>query len=1104
MNSAIQAYLTQIRRNLATGAATEHTHRPALAALLEALAPGVKAINEPQRIACGAPDLAVLRDGFTVAHVEAKDVGVPLDGVERSEQLMRYREALSSLVLTDYLEFRWYVDGELRRVARLARWDGESVRSERDGAANVAQLLADVLAHEPQPIATPRELAERMARLTHLVREIIVTAFETERASDLLHGWRQAFAEVLVADLDQPERVAQFADMFAQTLAYGLFSARVMHDTPGPFTRQVAQTQIPPTNPFLRDFFYQITGPRLDAEPYAGFVNDLVQLLAQADMGAILADFGRRTRREDPTVHFYETFLAAYDPKLREARGVYYTPAPVVSFIVRSVDALLKSHFDLPDGLADTSKVTVRNADPGQRVKGKPNAVRKTADVHKVLVLDPAVGTATFLYSVIDLIRDRFMQTGNAGLWSGYVRDHLLPRLFGFELLMAPYAVAHFKLALQLAGHDLPEPQRATWAYDFATEERIGIYLTNTLEGPHEHTGLPLFTQFLARESAAADEIKRELPIMVVLGNPPYSGHSANQNPWIDDLLHGQLPDGSRTTSYYEVDGKPLGERNPKWLQDDYVKFIRFGQWRIEQSGGGILAFISNNGYLDNPTFRGMRQSLLETFTDIYILDLHGNARKKETSPDGTPDENVFDIMQGVAIGLFVKEPGEGGPATVHHTDVWGRRDDKYRLLSDIDINSGSWVELSPRAKHYLFLQRDFDLQSEYHSGYEISAAFELSSMGVTTGRDSFAVAMSQSELQSRIADLAGELQEEDLRLKYGLRDSSSFRLAEARSWAAQANADEAIEAFDYRCFDRRYVIYASEILARHRDEVCKHLIDRDNFVLITFRAIRDASWQHVCVARFAVAKEYISSLDNCYMLPLYLYPEDNATTLFDDTALSSWPPDPAHGGRVPNLAPDFVTEMAHKLDLTFDPHQIALDPGPTFGPEAVLRYIYAIFHSPTYRERYAEFLKIDFPRVPLTADPDLFWRLVALGDELVQFHLLDHPGIRKTITHYPIPGDNTVAPRGGYPKYTPPNPDQEIEGRVWINKTQYVAGVPEDVWNFQIGGYQVLHKWLKDRRGRQLTFDNLAHYRQIVVALRATMRLMDEIDVAIPAWPVT
>ena len=492
-------------------------------------------------------------------------MGISLDQTERTDQLKRYLRSLDNLILTDYLDFRWYVNGELRQSGRLAQSDTRTgkLKSNQVGIQAVEDLLQTYLNHQHQLINTPHDLAVRMARLTHMIRDIIIAAFEQNQASDLLHGWREAFAKILIADLDQPEKTDDFADMFAQTLAYGLFTARVMDDTHENFSRQEAQRLIPKSNPFLRDFFYEISGMRMDEEPFAPFVDDLVNLLTHTDMEAILADFGRRTRQEDPVVHFYETFLAAYDPKLRESRGVYYTPEPVVAYIVRAVDHLLKTRFDCPQGLSESSKISVPNYDTSLKVKGRKD-VCKTIETHKVLILDPATGTGTFLYAVIDHIRQQFIQQGNAGMWPGYVKNHLLPRIFGFELLMAPYAVAHFKLSLQLAGRDLPEAQREQWAYFPADNERLGIYLTNTLEAAHEMTGLPLFTQWVADETNRANAVKRHLPIMVVMGNPPYSGHSANKGDWINDLLKGKLPDGGKTANYYEVDNKPLGERNPK------------------------------------------------------------------------------------------------------------------------------------------------------------------------------------------------------------------------------------------------------------------------------------------------------------------------------------------------------------------------------------------------------------------------------------------------------------------------------------------------------------------------------------------------------------
>ncbi|HEX5960978.1 MAG TPA: hypothetical protein VFY97_07000, partial [Rhodanobacteraceae bacterium] len=556
---ALKTYLAAVEQACRAGNATEHTYRPALKALIEALGgAGVTATNEPRQVECGAPDFIVTRGVVPLGNLEAKDIGIDLAKVERSEQLARYREALDNLVLTDYLAFRWYLDGELRLTASLPRPDRNGrIRWNDNAASEVAQLLGQFLAADVPLKATPHDLATRMAGLARLIRKLIVETFTKEGETGELHAQYQAFRKVLIESLTRE----QFADMYAQTLAYGLFAARCNAPAAG-FTRQSAASQLPKTNPFLRKLFNSIAGPDLDPR-IAWAVDQLAELLARADMTAILTDFGRRTRREDPVVHFYETFLAAYDPKMREARGVYYTPEPVVNYIVRSVDELLQREFGLKEGLAHSGKLRWKSVTAetthGKR-KSSTAIAEKEAWVHRVQILDPATGTGTFLYAVIQKIRARF--EGNAGAWPGYVAEHLLPRLFGFELLMAPYAVAHMKLGLEL--------ERS--GYDFSSDERLGVFLTNSLEEAHEKTGLPLFTQWLADESQAASRVKRDVPVMVVLGNPPYSGHSANKGEWIGQLLRGEdTLNHAKTGNYFECDGKPLGERNPKWLNDDYV-----------------------------------------------------------------------------------------------------------------------------------------------------------------------------------------------------------------------------------------------------------------------------------------------------------------------------------------------------------------------------------------------------------------------------------------------------------------------------------------------------------------------------------------------------
>lgn len=640
MDIRIDPYLASIRISRKTGDTTEHTHRPALKALLDSAGRDFHATNEPRQQKCGAPDIIVYRRGAPVGYVECKKVGADLNRIEKTDQLKRYRRALNNLILTDYLEFRHYIDGEPAMSARIASPDSKGkLHANDEGIATLRSMMEIFLDHDGPTISSPRELAKRMARLAQILRDLITNALQQEKDSGTLHSQLEAFKDVLLHNLTEP----QFADMYAQTICYGLFAARCNVEGTAEaqkFNRQHAAYDLPRTNPFLRTLFNQMAGPELD-DRIAWAVEDLAELLRRADISEILRDFGKATRQEDPVVHFYETFLAAYDHKMREARGVYYTPEPVVQYIVNSVDAILHKDFGLQGGLANHSQtdITVQTKDE----KGKTK--KQTRRVHRVQILDPAVGTGTFLHAVIRKIRDNTAHA--SGAWSQYVREHLLPRVYGFELLMAPYTVAHMKLGLLLQ----------ETGYDFASDDRLGVFLTNTLEEAEKTTAhLPLFSAAIAREANEANRVKKDAPIMVVLGNPPYSGLSENTSEWTERLLKESLPGKNGAQSYYEIDGKPLGEKKV-WLQDDYVKFIRFGQHRIEQTGYGILAFISNNGYLDNPTFRGMRQSLMQTFDKIYILDLHGSSKKKETAPDGSKDENVFDIQQGVAICIMVKNP---------------------------------------------------------------------------------------------------------------------------------------------------------------------------------------------------------------------------------------------------------------------------------------------------------------------------------------------------------------------------------------------------------------------------------------------------------------
>ena len=1022
-------YIRTIEKELATGNATEHTHRPALKTLVEGLAKGLVATNEPQRTECGAPDFLVTKGVFQVGYMEAKDVGKSLDEAEKSEQLKRYLGSLPNIILTDYLEFRWYVDGELRcQSARLGTptKDGKIKRDEA-GVQAVAELLNEFLVHKAEAVGTPRELAKRMARLAHRLRDLVTTAFQKELNLPSLSNLYKAFCDTLVPDLT----TEQFADMYAQTIAYGLFAARCNSPNGTTFTRQYARDLVPKTNPFLRNIFDHIAGAGLP-EILAPEVDDLTQLLAQADMSSVLKDFGRRTAKEDPVVHFYETFLAEYDPTVREMRGVYYTPEPVVSYIVRSINHLLKTRFNKPQGLVDD----------------------------KTLILDPAVGTATFLYMVINEIHEAMVKQGQKGMWNDYVADKLLPRIFGFELLMAPYAVAHLKLGLLLQ----------ETGYEFKSDQRLGIYLTNTLEEAIKHSEV-LFAQWISEEANAAAQIKKEKPIMVVLGNPPYSGVSANRGEWISQLID----------DYRVVDGKPLEERKV-WLQNDYVKFIRFGQWRIERTGRGILGFITDHSYLDSPTFRGMRQSLINTFTDIYILDLHGDSRRRETAPDGSIDENVFDIQQGVTIALFVKELYKSNAATIHHSDLWGLRSGKYQALLETDIGSMHWSELHPSSPFYLLAPLAEDILAEYEQGWKVTDAFSVNTTGIQTSRDNIVLDFSIDMLRARISELR-DLSHPDHTVvdKYELREMSFWKVLEARkNLSEDKDWESRFISCLYRPFDTRPLFYSSAVVHRTRYEVMCHMLSGENLGLVSARSNKSSEMDHFFCSRWITEVKCAEATTGSCLFPLYLYPAEGEMR-FEE-------------GRRPNLSSEFIKALSDKLGLKFVSDGKG-DLKETFGPEDIFNYAYAVFYSPTYRSRYAEFLRIDFPRLPLTSDKELFKALADKGAELVSLHLMEAPVLeqQRIQIKFNVSGSNMVE------KVT----YNETGGRVYINKEQYFEGVPPEVWNFHIGGYQVCQKWLKDRKGRTLTYDERVHYQKTVIAIKETIRLMAEIDTLIPGWPI-
>ncbi|MGO8734639.1 MAG: type ISP restriction/modification enzyme [Terriglobia bacterium] len=959
-------------------------------------------------------------------------------------------------------------------------------------------------------IGTSKEMAKRMAELATAIRKRVNNVLAVESEKGPMRKLMTAFREALIHDLKEDD----FADMYAQTITYGLLSARVSR--PAGLVADNIRDMVPITNPFLRDLlstFLTIGGRKGKIDFDEVGINDVVQALRDANMEAVMRDFDDKNPQEDPVIHFYELFLKEYDPKKRMQRGVFFTPRPVVSFIVRSVDEILRKEFGLADGLADTTTW-------GEMAKRHPEL--KIPDGAKpedpfVQILDPACGTGTFLVEVIDVIHQTMKAKWRSvaavydrrpGLdfefhdrWNEYVSDHLLPRLYGFELMMAPYAIAHMKLGLKLSDT----------GYSFRSHERARVYLTNSLEPPQDFSDRFEFdAPALAHEAQAVNAVKRHQHFIIVMGNPPYAKHSSNHGEWLNGLLRGKDTLSSReTANYFEVDGAPLGERNPKWLNDDYVKFIRFCHWRIDETGCGILAFITNHGYLDNPTFRGMRRSLMNGFTDIYVLDLHGNSKKKERTPDGSKDENVFDIQQGVTLGVFIKDLSDAVPAKVYHADFWGLRESKNDRLSANAVDSCQWENLQPHTSGYLFIPQDVAMSPEYEGGWLVPKIFVAYASTVTTARNDFSMAYNQATLVGRIDDLKNEkLSDEFLRKKYGLKDVSYWSLAVARKELSQIkNLGGFVKPYCYRPFDFRYVFYHESVCERLRSEVMNHMM-HGNVAFLTHRPQSPGDFTFAYCTRMigdqCVAANKTAGGGNSFQFPLYLYArvdkaERGQAELEVQTA--HWAAGP--GGRQPNLNPLFIADLEKRLGLKFvpevpdvaavhEPPRARRDVPLQFTPEDVFHYIYAIFHSPTYRTRYAEFLKRDFPRLPLTSSLELFRALAKLGGELVALHLMESPKLEKYITKYAGRGGSEVAT--GYPKFVAAVYDRRQEfaevydrrnesvaslnsrnepapadrrsqtaatmtGNVHINPTRWFEGVPENVWNFHIGGYQVCEK---------------------------------------------
>ncbi|MCW5681589.1 MAG: DNA methyltransferase [Xanthobacteraceae bacterium] len=1052
----IEEFVSKVAEVYRTGNATEHSYRPALQKLFDSLDPEVSALNEPRRVKVGAPDFSLSRSEIVIGHCEAKDLSVDLEAMKDANltQKKRYTEGLANLLYTNCLEWLWYRDGELKHKVRI----GDFLMGVQPIPANYAALealLREFIAQTPQTITSSRALAERMAGKAVLIKDVLANSLmEDKDGSSELMDQYNAFKEHLIHDIS----IADFADIYAETITYGMFAAR-LHDTGlDTFDRQEALELLPKSNPFLRNLFGYIAGPNLDPR-ISWIIDDLARLFRASNVSVLMEKYGKTTQRNDPFLHFYEDFLKAYNPAKRDARGVWYTPEPVVNFIVRAVDEVLKSEFGLAEGLADTSKVTI-DWDTGQRGTTKAGKLTKSTrtttvkkEVHRVQILDPATGTGTFLAEVIKQIAPRVKNKAPAS-WAGYVERDLIPRLHGFELLMASYAMCHLKLDMVLREYGY-EPT--------AKPPRVSVYLTNSLEeGAAANQTLP-FAQWLSNEVKEANKIKRDMPIMCVIGNPPYSGISQNRGAWIENLV-----------AAYKVEpgGSERLQERKHWLNDDYVKFIRMSEALIERNGSGVLGFITNHGYLDNPTFRGMRWRLATTFDKIFVIDLHGNSNKREVSPDGRPDKNVFDIQQGVAIVVAIKRPVEkpSSPrlAQISHTELWGDRQSKYDWLwnSSLQVTDKSQLEdLKP--PYFMFGGEDTG-RAEYERGFALNEFFNVSCTGIISARDDLTVDFSSTDLLAKLQRfLRADRNHADVRREFfSDRKAGSYAPGDSRGWKLELKrpilqrrgvGGIELRPILYRPFDMRAIAYDDDIVDWPRRDLMGSFASGQDIALLSPRMTSDDYSPLVTDA--LISNKAGSRYDQTYFFPLHIAPQGLDQTRrvnFDEKLYSK------------------LRKIATR-EKSSEPDEVA-----------VFDYIYGVLHCPAYRETYAEFLKIDFPRIAWPASADVFWDVSDKGGQLRRLHLMEAEAIGDT--SYPFTGDE------GEGKSKIEKPEYR-GGAVWINKHQRFENAPEVSWSFYIGGYQPAQKWLKDRKGRTLDYNDVQHYQRILKILAETDRIMKTIE---------
>lgn len=1024
---AVQRYVQEVQSIYEHGNYSEKSFRTPLENLLNAIKPNpdfeIRQEYGDTSLQIGIPDYTVYYKGKVVGFIETKNIGTDLDSVMQSDQIKKYREAVDNLLLTDYRRFILISSDVLdcSLFSKVELVTKGKITLHQSTLKDFEDIVDLFFGYQGKAINTPQKLAEEMARKARLIRDFALEELESKSICPALQDFTMDI-RVLLPDVDDYEK----ADAYAQTMTYGLFLAKIHASrtisSNAPLDLNTAFSLIPGNVGIIKTVFRNASTGNLSNKLHWA-TEQLLNVLNSVDMNAILSQMNSLAEK-DPILYLYEDFIGYFDQKQKENLGIFYTPIEVTRFITKSTNILLKKHFGKEFGLADD----------------------------EVKILDPATGTGTFLLSAFDSVLNELVNHQLAAIVETTIRNHLLQHFYGFEILITPYVISHLKLTDYL---------EHKWHYSISPNERIQVYLTNTLSG--NSSQLQLVSTDLAEENAKANDIKESKHILAVIGNPPYRAISANNSEWIiEKLTKGYVrDDGSKHNGYKKVDGHDLGEKTTQWLKDDYVKFLLFAQYMIDQNPeGGIVGYITNHSYLDNPTFRGMRQSLMESFNRIYIVNLHGNARKKEQAPDGSKDENIFNIQQGTTIGIFVKNKNLG-KTEVLYTDVWGTREEKLEWLNTHTIEEVEWQRLDPISDQYYFVPIDTTGFNKYKDYLSIRDIFPVSSTGIISARDNLVIDFDADLLADRIkAFRDSPLSDDEICTLFNINKKKGWDITQARNilrtFSDQDIIDK-IKPISYRPFDKRKIFYDKTLVWDMGKKTMEHMAIGNLAIVVPRQVKAKGKWEHCFVADGLVDSCLVSNgtAGTGYVFPLYL-----------ETAL----------GKQSNFTPEFEKFIKQKYNSV-----VTL--------EDVFYYIYAILYCPSYRQCYSEFLKRDFPRIPFIDNPTDVKALADIGRELVSLHLMENSlalSQSASPVAFNIPGSNQIQSV----KYD--------SGKIWINETQYFDNVPQQTWDFNIGNYMVLKKWLEYRKGRQLTATEVKTFVTIVASIEKTIELMEKIDVMI------